>query len=103
MTRASCRRRANAVMSRAEDFGDLITADHKVLSEESESRSVQNKSFPGDPEEPDEVPGADEETKSHLHCQCLGIWHVLRGIILESLYVNATQIRNKWDCRKEHT
>ena len=26
-------------MSRAEHFGDLITADHKVLSEESESRN----------------------------------------------------------------
>ena len=25
------------------------------------------KNFPGDPEEPNEVPGADEETKSHLH------------------------------------
>ena len=39
ITRASCRRRANAVMPRAEIFGDLITADHKVLSEESESRN----------------------------------------------------------------
>ena len=47
-----------------------------------------------------EVPGADEETKSHLQWQFLGIWEVLRGIILESLYVNTTQIRNKWDCRK---
>ena len=60
-------------MPRAENFGDLITADHKVLSEESESRNnhryavvvlhVQNKIFPGDPEELNEVPGADEETK----------------------------------------
>ena len=39
ITRASGRRRANAVVPRAEIFGDLITADHKVLSEESESRS----------------------------------------------------------------
>ena len=39
ITRASCRRRANAVMPSAENFGDLITADHKVLSEESESRN----------------------------------------------------------------
>ena len=38
ITRASCRRRANAVVPRGENFGDLITADHKVLSEESESR-----------------------------------------------------------------
>ena len=39
ITRASCRRRASAVMPRAEHFGDLITADHKVLSEESASRN----------------------------------------------------------------
>ena len=39
ITRASCRRRANAVVPRAENFGDLITADQKVLSEESESRN----------------------------------------------------------------
>ena len=39
ITRASCRRRANAVMPRSENFGDLVTADYKVLSEESESRN----------------------------------------------------------------
>ena len=38
-TRASCRRRAGTVVPRAEKFGDSITADHKVLSEESESRN----------------------------------------------------------------
>ena len=37
-TRASCRRRAGTVVPRAEDFGDLITVDHKVLSEGCESR-----------------------------------------------------------------
>ena len=87
LTWASCRRRADAVMPRAEKFGDLITADHKVLSEESQSRNnhryavvvqdlatqwiqsypCKTKIFPGDQEEPHEVPGADEETKSHLH------------------------------------
>ena len=39
ITRASCRRRAGTVVPRAEHFGDLITADHKVLGEESESRN----------------------------------------------------------------
>ena len=39
ITKASCRRRAGTVVPRAEHFGDLITADHKVLSEESESRN----------------------------------------------------------------
>ena len=38
MTMASCRRRVGTVVPRAENFGDLRTADHKVLSEGSESR-----------------------------------------------------------------
>ena len=33
ITRASCRRRTGTVVPRAENIGDLITADHKVLSE----------------------------------------------------------------------
>ena len=37
ITRASCRRRAGTVMPRQEHFGDLMTTDHKILSEESES------------------------------------------------------------------
>ena len=87
ITIVSCRRRANAVVPRAENVGDLITAEHKVLSEGSESRNksstrcggarfgnpvvtilpVQNKIFPRDPEELDEVPGAYKETKSDVH------------------------------------
>ena len=40
MTRAPCRRRTGeTVPLRAEKFGDLITADHKVLNEEGESRN----------------------------------------------------------------
>ena len=39
LTRASCRRRAGTVVPRAENLGDLRTADHKILSEESESRN----------------------------------------------------------------
>ena len=38
MTRASCRRRAGQALLRAEKFGDLMTADHKVLNEGCESR-----------------------------------------------------------------
>ena len=87
LTRASCRRRADAVVPRAENFGDLVTADHKVPGEESESRNkhryavvvsrfgntvaavlpVQSKIFSRDPEEPNEVPGADKETRCPLH------------------------------------
>ena len=39
MTRAPCRRRTGKALPRAESFGDLITADHKVLSEGCESRN----------------------------------------------------------------
>ena len=39
ITRAFCRRRAGTVVPRAEIFGNLITAHHKILSEESESRN----------------------------------------------------------------
>ena len=39
ITRAPCRRRIGGAVLRAENFGDLITADHKVLSESCESRN----------------------------------------------------------------
>ena len=39
ITRAPCRRRNGRVVPRAENFGDLMTADHKVLSESCESRN----------------------------------------------------------------
>ena len=39
MTRAPCRRRTGEALSREEKFGDLITADHKVLNDEGESRN----------------------------------------------------------------
>ena len=39
ITRAPCRRRTSEVVPRAEKFGDLITADHRVLNEEGESRN----------------------------------------------------------------
>ena len=84
---SSCSRRTGTLVPRAEHSGDVITADHKILSEESESRNnhryavvVQDlatqwiqsypckaKSSRETPEEPNEVPGADEETQSHLH------------------------------------
>ena len=39
ITRAPCRRRIGGVVPRAEIFGDLITANHKVLNKECESRN----------------------------------------------------------------
>ena len=44
ITRASCRRLAGTVVPKAENFGDLITADHKVLSEGCESRHTRKPS-----------------------------------------------------------
>ena len=38
ITRAPCRRRKCEAVPRADNFGDLITADHKVLSDNCESR-----------------------------------------------------------------
>ena len=39
ITRAPCRRRIGGAVPRAENFGDLITADHNVLSEGCEARN----------------------------------------------------------------
>ena len=39
ITRAPCRRRNGGAIPRAENFGDLMTADHKVLSDNCESRN----------------------------------------------------------------
>ena len=39
VTRASCRKRTGTIVSGGEHFGDLITADHKVLREGCESRN----------------------------------------------------------------
>ena len=87
ITRAPCRRRNGEAVFRAEKFGDLITADHKVLSDNCESRNThryavvvqdratqwiqaypcKNKTPTRYPEKLAKVPGTREETKSHLH------------------------------------
>ena len=83
ITRAPCRRRNGEAVPRAVNFGDLITADHKVLriSKQSSIRSrgtgssysmdpgvsVQKQNFTRNPEKLAKVPGTREETKSHLH------------------------------------
>ena len=79
ITRGPCRTRIGRVVPRAEKFGDLITADHKIVSEGCESRnnhryavvvrdlaaqwdpvvSVQNKNFSGNTKELAKVLGAE--------------------------------------------
>ena len=86
ITRAPCRRRSGETVLRAVIFGDLKTADHKVLSDNCESRnnhryavvvqashsmdpgvSVQKQNFTRNPEKLAKVHGTREEAKSHLH------------------------------------
>ena len=87
ITRASCRRRNGEAVPRAENFGDLITADHKVLSDNCESRNnhryavvVQDlatqwvQAYPCKTQTSQETqsslqkfPGTRVESQSHLH------------------------------------
>ena len=87
ITRGPCRRRNRGAVLRAENFGDLITADHKVFSDKFESPNnhryavvvqdlatqriqaypCKNKNFTGNREELAKVPGTREEAKSHLN------------------------------------
>ena len=119
ITMASCRRRTGTVVPTAKIFGDLINADHKVLSEGCESRHnhryaivvqdlatqwvqsflpMWDENFSGNTKELAKVLGAHEKTKSHSHWQVLGIWQSLWRSFRESLYVSASQIGNEWDC-----
>ena len=68
ITRVSCRRRIGGAVPRAENYGDPITADHKIVSEGCESRNnhrcavvVQNKNFSGNTKELAKVLGAEKE------------------------------------------
>ena len=102
VTRASCRWRAGTVVPRAEILvtwhcGSQSSLWRKWITQQSSIRRcgtrfgnsvvtilpAQNKNFFGDPEELNEVPGADEETRSHLHWQFPRIRQILWRIILE--------------------
>ena len=87
ITRAPCRRRKGEAVPRADNFGDLITAEPQGpkrqlrVSKQSSIRSrgagpshsmdpgvsVQKQNFTRNPEKLAIVPGTREETKSHLH------------------------------------
>ena len=114
ITRAPCRRRNGEAVPLAEKFGDLITADHKVLSDKSRNNHryavvVQDlatqwiqayprktKTSHRNPEKIAKVPGTREESESHLHWQFLGIRQSLWRSLLESLHVYTTQIGDQW-------
>ena len=120
ITRVPCRRRNEGSIPRAENFGALITADHKVLNEGCESRnnhryavvvqdlatqflSVQNKHLSGDGKEFTEVSRAVTKAKSYLFGQFIGIWQILWRSIMESSNVYSWSLRNKRNCRTNYT
>ena len=118
ITRAPCWRRIGGAVPRAENFGDLITADHKVLNENCESRNnhryaivVQDlgtqwiQSYPCKTKTSQETHRSlqkflepSRKPKVIYTDNSLEFWQSLRRSFLESLYVDTTQIRNKWDC-----
>ena len=87
VTRAPCRRHIGGAVPRAVNYGDLITADQKVPSDNCESRNnhryavvvqdlatqwiqaypCENKTSQETQEKLAKVPGTREEARSHLH------------------------------------
>ena len=118
ITRAPCRGRNGEAVPRAENFGDLITADHKVLSDNCEPRnnqryavvrtgpshpmdpgvSVQNQKFTRNPEKLAKVPGTREGILKSFSLTIPLEFGQACEDLMESLFVYTTQIRNKWDC-----
>ena len=116
MASALCRRRTGEAVPRAEKFGDLVAADHKVLNEEGESRNshryavvvqdlatqwirfylCKNKNFSGDGKEFNKVFRAVTQT-THLKfgesCEDLP----------EKTNFDTSSIRDEWYCCKSST
>ena len=124
MTRAPCRGRTGEAVLRAEKFGDLITADHKVLNEEGEPRnnhryavvvqdlatqlsgfsSVQKqKHFQETEKSFTKVPRAVTKAESHWHWQFRGIWQILCRSIMESSNLYTSSIWDEWYSWKSGT
>ena len=107
-------------MPTAENFGDLITADHKVLSEESESRNnhryavvVQDLETPWIHSYPCKTKSSQETLKNFMKFleptrkptviytdNSFEFRKSCEELSWNHLYVNTTLIRNKLDCRK---
>ena len=101
-----------------EKFGDLITADHRVLSEGGESRNncryavvVQDLATQWNQSNPCKTTSSQETQKGQQKFleptrkpkviytdNSFGIRQSLWRSFLESLHVDTTQIGNKWDC-----
>ena len=122
ITRAPCRRRNGGAVPRADNFGDLITADHKVLSDNCESRNnhryavvVQDLATQWIQAYPCKTKTSQETQRSLQkfleHDRKPKVTYTNNSLefgkacedLLESLYVDTTQIGNKWYCRKSST
>ena len=115
ITRAPCRRRNGGAVPRAEIFGDLITADHKVLSDNCESRNnhryavvVQDlatqwiKSYPCKTKTSQETQSSlqkflepDRKPKVIYTDNSLEFGKACEDLSWNHWHVNTTQIRNK--------
>ena len=67
ITRAPCRRRNGEAVPRAVNFGDLITADHKVLSDNCESRNNHRYAVVVQDLATQWIPGVSVQTQAKLH------------------------------------
>ena len=101
ITRAPCRNRTGAAVPRAEKFGDLITADHKVLNEGFESRNnhryaveVQDLATQWIQSYPCKTK-TSQETEKSLTKFLEPTWK-LKVIYPGILYVNTSPFRNKY-------
>ena len=114
ITRASCRRRIGTVVPREENFGDLITADNKVLSKGCESRHnhqyavvVQDLAAQWIPSYPCKTKTSEETQKSPQEFveptrkpkviytdNSLEFGKACEELTWKSLYVNTAQIGN---------
>ena len=120
ITRSSCWRRAGTVVPRAENFDDLITADHEILSEGSESRNNHRyaavaqdlatqwlQSYPCKTKTSHETQKSlmkfVESTRKQKSFTLTILWNLAsllrnnHGIIVRQRH---TRSENKWDCRK---
>ena len=104
---------------RAEKYGDLTPAEHKVLNGGRESRnnhryavvvqvlatqrSVANQNFTGDGEECTKVLIAVAEAKSYSYVQFIRFGQVLWRISMESSNNDTSSIRDKRNCRMSCT
>ena len=108
ITRVPCRRspaHREDRIPRATNFGDVVTADHKVLNEENESRLhhrcaavVQDLATRTRHDEKfAAIPSSSKQAWRDWHSKFIQVHKSLRRLGLESRQVDSTSIRNKWN------